>query len=296
MESFTELPAALPGLRVMRGMTTSLHTGIKEHWGIGRIDEGDTEWWGGGCIRRSVSGCILLKRPGDVVRHLRHRGPTVFSVVLLPTDDVARVVRETDAVVTPQFEPGDPRAAPFHRLLDAACSGEDRFTLEVALAEALQALGATRDTRSDPSRPVRRALAFIHEHLEESISLEELATHAKLDKFHLCRAFRAQVGMPPHAYLTHLRVARAKELLHRGVRPSELAPLVGFYDQAQLTRHFRRLVGTTPARYAKTPNDPRFRGVLRPPAQSEASTPPHSSPNDRREPVAPGEATGWRTC
>jgi AraC-like DNA-binding protein len=54
--------------------------------------------------------------------------------------------------------------------------------------------------------------------------------------------------MPPH---THLRVARAKQLLLDGVRASDVAPLVGFYDQAQFTRHFRRLVGTTPARYGK---------------------------------------------
>ena len=58
--------------------------------------------------------------------------------------------------------------------------------------------------------------------------------------------------MPPHTYLTHLRIARAKELLQRGVRASEVAPLVGLHDQAQLTRHFRRLVGTTPARYGKS--------------------------------------------
>jgi AraC-like DNA-binding protein len=76
--------------------------------------------------------------------------------------------------------------------------------------------------------------------------------HADLDKFHLCRAFRTQIGMPPHTYLTHLRIARAKALLLRGVRASDVAPLVGLYDQAQLTRHFRRLVGTTPARYGKS--------------------------------------------
>ena len=55
--------------------------------------------------------------------------------------------------------------------------------------------------------------------------------------------------MPPHAYLTHLRIQRARELLEQGVRASELAPRVGLYDQSQLTRHFRRIVGTTPARY-----------------------------------------------
>jgi AraC-like DNA-binding protein len=58
--------------------------------------------------------------------------------------------------------------------------------------------------------------------------------------------------MPPHAYLTHLRIQRAKELLTEGVRASDLAPRVGLYDQSQLTRHFRRIVGVTPARYAST--------------------------------------------
>ena len=101
------------------------------------------------------------------------------------------------------------------------------------------------------SRPVRRAMEYIRERLDGPITLADLADYAELDKFHLCRAFRAQIGMPPHAYLTHLRIARAKQLLRRGVRASDVAPLVGLYDQAQLTRHFRRLVGTTPARYGK---------------------------------------------
>ena len=135
-------------------------------------------------------------------------------------------------------------------------------TLEVAVAEAVNALVVIGGAPPDHSRPVRRALEYVRERLGDSITLDDLADHADLDKFHLCRAFRAQMGMPPHTYLTHLRIARAKELLLGGVRASDLAPLVGLYDQAQLTRHFRRLVGTTPARYGKSPQDPRYRGVL----------------------------------
>ena len=56
------------------GTTTSLHTGVKDRYGVGRIEHGDTEWWGGGTIWRSAPGCILVKQPGDVVRHLAHRG------------------------------------------------------------------------------------------------------------------------------------------------------------------------------------------------------------------------------
>jgi AraC-like DNA-binding protein len=36
-----------------------------------------------------------------------------------------------------------------------------------------------------------------------------------------------------------------------GVRPGEVAPQVGLYDQSQLNRHFRRIVGTTPGAYAR---------------------------------------------
>lgn len=105
-------------------------------------------------------------------------------------------------------------------------------------------------------------MAYLRERLAESITLDDLATHAALDKFHLCRAFRTQIGMPPHAYLTHLRIQRAKELLLDGVRASEIAPQVGLYDQSQLNRHFRRIVGVTPARYGNarpTPVAPALR-------------------------------------
>ncbi len=251
MDRFTQLPISLPGIHAACGTTSSLHTGMKDRYGVGRIEQGDTAWWGGGRVWRSTPGCILVKQPGDVVRHLSHRGQTTFTVVTLPANEVARVRSEGRAVAIPQLEANDERAAPFHRLLDAVRAGADRFALEIAVVEAVDALAIIGDTQPDHTRPVRRALAYIRERLDVSITLDQLADHADLDKFHLCRAFRAQVGMPPHTYLTHLRITRAKDLLQRGVRASDVAPLVGFSDQAQLTRHFRRLVGTTPARYGR---------------------------------------------
>lgn len=249
MDHSVELALSLPGLHAVRATTASRHTGVKEFWGVGRIERGGTEWWGGGRVWRSGPGCVLVKQPGEVVRHLAHDGPTTFTAVRLPADDVARVLDRRGPAVFAQLEPGDARAVPFHRLLDAACDGADRMTLEVAVAEAVGALAALGEPRPDHSRPVRRAIEHLRAHLARPVTLADLAATAGLDKFHLCRAFRAQVGMPPHTYLTHLRVARAKELLREGVRASEIAPRVGFCDQAHLTRHFRRLVGTTPARY-----------------------------------------------
>ena len=255
MDCSVELPVSLPGLRAERGTTTSLRTGVKEHYGVGRIEQGDTEWWGGGRVWRSAPGCILLKQPGDVVRHLTHNGPTTFTAVRLPAGDVARGRDDGRAAAIAQLESDDERAAPFHRLINAVRAGADRLSLEVAVAEAINGLALVSDAHRGRSRPVRRALEYLRERLGDSITLDDLSDYANLDKFRLCRAFRAQIGLPPHTYLTHLRIWRAKELLRHGVRASDVAPIVGLYDQAQLTRHFRRLVGTTPARYGRSARD-----------------------------------------
>jgi len=70
-------------------------------------------------------------------------------------------------------------------------------------------------------------------------------------KFHLCRAFRDEIGLPPHAYLVHLRIARALDLLRARLPASRVAAEVGIYDQSQLNRHFKRIVGLTPGQYAR---------------------------------------------
>ena len=270
LERITDLPVSLPGLHAARGTSTSQHTGVKDRYGVGRIEHGETQWWGGGKLWRSGPGCVLVKQPGDVVRHLAHRGPTTFTVVMLPAHDVARVRAEGTLLPIAQLEPNDERAAPFHRLLDAVNAGDDRLSLEVALAEVVRALAVIRGAQPDQSRPVKRAMEYLRERLGESITLDDLADYADLDKFHLCRAFRAQIGMPPHAYLTQLRIMRAKELLARGERAAHVAPLVGFCDQAQLTRHFRRIVGTTPAAYGKAPRGATGRANLALPSTSDA--------------------------
>ncbi|MGN9781057.1 AraC family transcriptional regulator [Nonomuraea sp. ZG12] len=82
-------------------------------------------------------------------------------------------------------------------------------------------------------------------------SLSELAAAAGATPFALLRAFQRAYGLPPHAYLTQLRVRRARELLERGVPPAAAAVSVGFCDQSHLSRHFRRIVGATPGLYQR---------------------------------------------
>lgn len=249
MPEHVQLPVALPDLRAFRTTTASVRTGVKENYAVARIERGHLEWWGRGKNWRSPPGSVLVKEPGDVHRDVSHVGMTVFTAVILPRHEIRRFGEAGKVFTLPHFEAQDPRAAPFHRLHDAVNAGADRLTLEVAVTEAITSWSNLSSTLSRHTRPVRRATEYLRERLADSFTLDDVADYAALDKFHLCRAFRSQVGMPPHAYLTHLRVQRARQLLSSGLRASELAPHVGFYDQSQLTRHFKRIVGVTPGKY-----------------------------------------------
>ena len=238
----------VPGVRVLRVSGDVLHSGMKEMYSIGHVEAGRSEWWSAGKQWSLRPGSLQLLQPGDVYRDISRDGPGAVQIVSLPPRMVEAVTGRIR--VRSRVEADDPRGAAFRRLHGAVRAGADRFELEVAVAEAVAALGALGDGALDHTRPVRRALELLRERLADTVTLDELAAHADFDKFHLCRAFRAQVGMPPHAYRTHLRIMRAKELLAGGAKPSDVAARVGLYDQSQLNRHFRRIVGTTPARYA----------------------------------------------
>jgi AraC-like DNA-binding protein len=86
----------------------------------------------------------------------------------------------------------------------------------------------------------------------EGLALDRAAASFGVHPTHLVRAFTRRHGLPPHRYLTGRRVDRARRLLLDGMAPAAVATAVGFYDQAHLTRHFRRMLATTPAAYARS--------------------------------------------
>ncbi|MET7290138.1 AraC family transcriptional regulator [Streptomyces sp. NPDC005573] len=102
------------------------------------------------------------------------------------------------------------------------------------------------------ARTVRDRLA---DELTAPPALATLGAELGLSRYQLLRAFRTTMGLPPYAWLAQHRVARARVLLASGLRPAEVASLVGFADQAHLTRWFRRVLGVTPAVYRNSVQD-----------------------------------------
>ncbi|WP_128381482.1 helix-turn-helix domain-containing protein [Streptomyces cavernae] len=151
----------------------------------------------------------------------------------------------------------DPELAGALRRTHAELSGlHDPLEAESRLPWLLTALARRHST----ARPVRDTVPgagtvahAVRDRLAEELlappSLAELATELGMSRYQLLRAFRGTMGMPPYAWLAQYRVGRARTLLESGHRPAEVAGLVGFADQAHLTRWFRRVVGVTPATY-----------------------------------------------
>jgi len=108
--------------------------------------------------------------------------------------------------------------------------------------------GGAGTFRRDPvlARSLRELL---DEHVVDGLVLTDAATLLHAHPVHLVRAFSGAYGIAPHQYLMSRRVGRARRLLLAGRNPAEVAAETGFYDQAHLTRHFKKLVGVTPGRY-----------------------------------------------
>lgn len=236
---------------------TSMHLVGRSHWTIGR-----TKW-------SSAPGSVGLKVPGDVAVEHAREGGLAFQVVLFDSDRVeeARLALERHTAATPlhSLDRRDPRSRPIvalHRRLlaeqGASSDVEEVQSLEAVTCEALHALvdlvfapRGAEPKGAGFTAAVARARALLDERFTETIGLDDLARHARLDKFRLCRAFREQVGLPPHAYVTHRRIALAQDLLTRGVPQAEVAARVGFYDQSLMHRHFKRILRLTPGAFAR---------------------------------------------
>lgn len=94
---------------------------------------------------------------------------------------------------------------------------------------------------------LQRAIAYIQEHLERDLSLDEIAAEVNLSSYHFARLFKQSTGFAPHQYQIRCRVERAKELLQkREMAIADIATRLGFYDQSHLNRHFKRIVGVSP--------------------------------------------------
>ena len=99
---------------------------------------------------------------------------------------------------------------------------------------------------------VAGAVEFMHIHIREKISIEALAKMLGFTHIQFTRLFSKELGMPPIAYLTELRVNKAKRLLtETSMSIGDIAKECGFENQFYLHNRFKKVFGMSPSVYRK---------------------------------------------
>jgi AraC-like DNA-binding protein len=211
-------------------------------------------------VRTADSHGITVSSPGDVIAADSGNGTYTCRNLYLTSafldglsEDLGR-----SRVYTPTFasmQPGDQHS---HRALLRATNalaqlGTDLERQEQLLPALRQFVTGLAPEHERPAgrerRATRRVREMLIDRLDENLSLDELAAVSGLNKFHLLRVFRAEMGLPPHAYQMHARVGRARALMARGATVFDAGVDTGFTDAAHFRKVFKRIVGLTPGRY-----------------------------------------------
>lgn len=111
----------------------------------------------------------------------------------------------------------------------------------------LRVPAAKASTRSELFRRLQIAREYLHGNADRRISLEEVSREACISQYHLHRAFRRVFRQTPHAYITALRMDRARSLLQTGRTVTDVAMEVGFSSLSAFTRLFRSRYGVPPS-------------------------------------------------
>ncbi|MFG3440412.1 AraC family ligand binding domain-containing protein [Nonomuraea sp. NPDC047897] len=240
-------------------------------YAIGLILDGVEEFAYGGTVHRAGAGEIVLVNPE--VAHTGHAGVPggwAYRMLYPSLESMTEIAADLGrAGATPYFPEQVVRDPALAALLERAHRAAERgdglaaSTLTRTLFGRLLARHGAPGPLTDPlagrgavpagagRRAVREAIEVLGASLADPPTLDRLAETVRASPFPLLRAFKAETGLPPHAYLTSLRVRRARRLLKSGRPPAEVAAEVGFTDQAHLSRHFKRIVGVPPAAYQR---------------------------------------------
>ncbi len=98
---------------------------------------------------------------------------------------------------------------------------------------------------------IRPVLRYMNQHLNESMSLQELADVAGVSPQYLCRLFHKSLKIRPMSYLNQERINRSKQLMytHRDRPIYEIARMVGFDNPSYYCALFKRHTGMTPVAF-----------------------------------------------
>lgn len=213
-----------------------------------------------GAAQRSVPGQVFVLHPDEI--HDGHAGtgagfryrilyvqPRIIHDALsdarcpLPfVHEAVSTDRRLAAAIMRSLDDLDPSPEELHH---------DQIILDLAEALAMADPSVRRRRLSTRHwRAVGKAREFLDANIRNVVTSAELEMAAGISRYDLARHFRACLGTSPYRYLIMRRLERVRFLIGKGAALADAALACGFADQSHMTRHFRKVYGVSPGRWA----------------------------------------------
>lgn len=260
----TDLPGVATVIHLEGNTSTSCY--LNSHYTLKRIKQSAStlHFRGRSSVAPRGSSLVCLLDPGEMLRTSQIQVPEIIEGVMITPEFVTQIADELDlghaSLWFKQAFMNHPALA--HALgefFSALSMPNTVLERQSRLAGIMQiVLASCMEKRARPIKSgrvpiaIRNVKALLHEYYTTEITMDELIAVSGLSRCRLIQAFTQAVGVPPHRYQIHLRIAHARELLRQGFSQASVASSSGFYDQSHFGKQFRRIVGVTPGVFVKS--------------------------------------------
>ena len=125
--------------------------------------------------------------------------------------------------------------------------------MEILIIRLMRSTGLSVPTEPQNSVGNHQCAAvrrYIDHHFKESLTLDQLAEEAHMNKFYLSHAFKQEYGISPINYMISRRLEESKYLLaETDLSMSQISQLLGFSSLSYFSQVFRKTQGLSPMEY-----------------------------------------------
>lgn len=236
---------------------------------------GQVEYWVDGRIIRMLPGDLLLINPLELHRPILDQASPVYErIVLWINKEFLEGLNSGNAGLNTCFDTARPghthliRTSTTERTALTARMGElvrefysrdfgselSAHGLFLQFMVQLNRMATRTQSQQEETQSlsplVQNVLTYIADHIQENLSLEDIADQMFVSKYHLSHAFSREVGVSVYRYVMLRRLMMARQLLQAGESAGQVCRSCGFSEYTSFYRAFKSEYGVSPRAFA----------------------------------------------